>query len=396
MPPNSFQMSLFVDLILILSICDGLKWELSDQALPTDVSQQCIGTNTDGSVYLMGANMGTNAGIVKWNGKLPISFRIIPGQNPTAIFECTGQQSVSVDNWMYIVGAYEGNYATPSGKVYIFDMQKEAFLSTEHITKMPIPSVWGCVATDNTNIYYIGGYPQQGNLIQIFNIALQTWNTQKMPILPQELFTSSCMIINGILYSFGGSTPYNIEMSAIFKYDINANIVYNKSISNLAQPTSESKAIRFNDDVFIIGGRISGGYSKVITIFDSTKEEINVLNNASDLVYGITWTTVAMINYTLMTFGGFPPQKSNKNVEISNELKHPFDFKFINDYEIHPTSYLLFHIVYNDNYNKTPIVTMIFNSNLLNLHNKQIIINTKTEQCVIIINTVESNNCSEG
>eukprot|EP01083_Nonionella_stella_P130189 395101_1 len=62
---------------------------------------------------------------------------------------------VSIGNIAYFVGMHDGS--DNSGLIYMFDMQQESWIDNSNLEILPIPSTHGCVSTNLSHIFMIGG-----------------------------------------------------------------------------------------------------------------------------------------------------------------------------------------------------------------------------------------------
>eukprot|EP01084_Bolivina_argentea_P212760 361586_1 len=399
--------------LLQISYCiagSSIKWEKYNKTLSKVESNQFVGHNINGDIYLFG---GTNSkpGVWKWNGKTPMHWSKI-NNTPTIYFHssCDAQQSISVANLVYFIGVLDVPSGIISGKVYIYNMDTEIFLSTNNNQYvMPQITTCGCTAYSNNNIYYIAGIASNNyvNTIQIFNITLQKWNTTNIPKLPISYCCSSCIGTKDAVYSFGGQLADNRGSwgltAAIFKYNITTNNVSDKSISSLTIARSNSYAVMgYNNYIYIIGGMIhvtaqshDPSYVQRVDIFDLNKEII-LKHNYSVLQQGLYLTTAAMVNYSLFTFGGqigntYHPYQTNL-IQKSNPMWN-IHFNVFNEI-IYPNMYIMFDIIYKSNSSQINELIVIWSC--YDLFDKNIIlnINPMTKECIII--TQHNRNCSQG
>eukprot|EP01083_Nonionella_stella_P310189 1101169_1 len=272
-------------------------------------------------VYLFG---GSSNKIRKWNINTHQSHWITLSETtPTSIFRCR-QSSVTIGDLVYFMGTFDGTNHQ-SGQSYIFNLTKEQFIA-DNIPSMPVPSVYGCVTTNEKLIFVGGGAtPAITNTLQIYQIATnQWWTSRTMPYINYE---NMCCYddVNDILYFFGGATgnPAYVASKQSFYYSAVSTKTSGSSWNYVMGPALTYSHIagyavygREQRVIYLLGGHNGVDPRPYVEIFDATDKSVSVDNN----LYSPCWGHAAMIlDNRLMIFGG-TNKDTNKVIQYSSIL----------------------------------------------------------------------------
>ena len=76
------------------------------------------------------------------------------------------QQYITINNFIYIIGTNDRSQfrdGPVDGKLFIYDMESQSFLSTTtYNSTMIIPRAGNCIATNNVHLFSMGGYDDTG------------------------------------------------------------------------------------------------------------------------------------------------------------------------------------------------------------------------------------------
>ncbi|HEX2619847.1 MAG TPA: kelch repeat-containing protein, partial [Phototrophicaceae bacterium] len=154
------------------------------------------------------------------------------------------------------------------------------------------------MATDGTNIYYAGGYIENGTGGQVFgtnefwryNVANNSYT--KLPNLPKSTSTGQLVYINGILHYIGGtSTDRTQDLQDHFTFDLNAyannaNTAWVDITATAPLPNARQHAAAavLNNKIYYIGGQKGHDGSLV------PQSDVHAFDIATN-----TWTQVASL-----------------------------------------------------------------------------------------------------
>lgn len=128
---------------------------------------------------------------------------------PTHTFTSFTDNVVVINNTAYFIGTYHSktDYST---QLYIFNANNETFYNVS--SKPLISTIEGCVVTNNTHLFMIGGFDQWGNngyyakTIQIYNILENKWTVTNITIADYQGTSSQyCQMIDNMIYVFYGT-----------------------------------------------------------------------------------------------------------------------------------------------------------------------------------------------
>jgi N-acetylneuraminic acid mutarotase len=124
-------------------------------------------------------------------------------------FAISEGQSVVVNGKMYVFGGFPGDSYVPTRKLHVYDPATNTFTALKDMNK---GLTHGGFATDGTDIYYAGGYIENGNQTgQVFgtkdvyryNVASNTYTA--LPSLPEDRAAGQLAYLNGKLHYMGGT-----------------------------------------------------------------------------------------------------------------------------------------------------------------------------------------------
>eukprot|EP01084_Bolivina_argentea_P257340 433549_1 len=341
-----FLVSFIICSWYIQNVCTDLKW-MSGYALPFPLAEYAIGFDSNNqNVYLFGGHNGTaySHNILKWNANQPGSdWTIITEKTPTKIIFQGRSSSVTINNLVYFVGLYNGTY--DNGKVYLFNLTNERFIIDNGIPNMPIPSIFGCVAT-NGQLIFVGGGAKSANVsgpvlidqLQIFNISSNEWLDTYS--LPYPVWQSVCDVdtANDILYFFGGDGgPSNgATGTPIYQSFMYYNISQPQNVwqyvqlnATLISPHVVGYAVysREHQNIYLLGGHntthiIATGN---VEVFDTVSKTLSVDN---DLFRPSNAMCALIIMDRIMIFGGDSNGMRTDIIQTTN--LYPSQFRLLN------------------------------------------------------------------
>ena len=311
--------------VSIMCIVVVKSWYISNITLPASIYEQQLGyrqnpTSTDiVDIYLFGGNLGTDCKRYIWkSGFNKTSKSLSPFQTLSVktIKQCIDsemQNCVSIGDMVYFVGVYDYDFTYyPTGNVYRFNMETEEWMNISYIPQQPIPQIKGCITTNMTHIFSIGGLnytkppvSEITNKLQIYDIANNEWSVDRIN-LPFPMVYQYCNMVNNIIYTFGGQITYtgNGKYNGIYKYDVINGDSW-EFIGNLSRNSALEKGWLvydyMNGYLYPVGGEPFGDG---VDIFDVKSESIkgeSVYNSVSDEVQS---APVLVIEDTILVFGG--------------------------------------------------------------------------------------------
>merc|ERR1711933_455665 len=232
------------------------------------------------------------------------------------------QNSVSIGDIVYFVGVYDYDFTFyPTGNIYRFNMSSERWLNTSYIPVQPIPSIKGCITTNQTHIFSIGGFnytkPPQSlvtNTLQILDIKQNKWSIEYLPF---PMVYQYCNMVNNVIYAFGGQQTFSgfEKYNGMYKYDTLKGNGDWEFVGNLSNDSPIEKGWLaydyLNGLLYPIGG---DPFAQNIDVFDIKSGKIigqNMINNISDEVQS---APVLVIEDTVIIFGGSTQNNKRSNV----------------------------------------------------------------------------------
>eukprot|EP01084_Bolivina_argentea_P120671 213928_1 len=221
-------------LVLFVSIVQSNSWHYVNQQLPKPLDKLLMGYNNVTSyVYIFGGrtNMqscetnGCENKIYKWNiNNMSSEWIQLDTNTTTDCFWGYISNSITIDNLVYFVAYSNGSMNV--NQVQLFDLESEQFVKDHSIPLTPIIGAHGCVTTNNTHIFVVGGWNTTGspNHLQILDIEANQWIVQDIEIdgIAHNWRNQLCNVVGNYLYVFGGRTgtnPGSDVLNGIYKYD---------------------------------------------------------------------------------------------------------------------------------------------------------------------------------
>lgn len=171
----------------------------------------------------------------------------------------SGVSSVVIDNYAYFVGLFLEH------TIYRFDINTQSF--DANFSRMIIPGLYGCVTTNKTHIFMVGGFVRHItlNITQIYDIQKDEWSMYPIDIVPLStsgILQSMCIMIDQSIYIFGGvigpdPSANNIH-DGIYKVTWPQN-EWSK-LGFLATPTACGSMVYHCDTEIIISGGLINAY----------------------------------------------------------------------------------------------------------------------------------------
>eukprot|EP01084_Bolivina_argentea_P037375 69125_1 len=254
-------------------------------------------TNT---VYLFGGNTAPRNVLKLDMNYLSLGWIDTGEIMPRSNFYSEVNSIVRIDNIVYFIGAYDGGY--DSGKMYKFDINSETFIDNSNIPLMPYPSIRGCVVTNMTHIFYVGGYIFSTKTllkyVQIYDITANQWYYEEITLSPinNGWQAQDCSMIDNVLYVFGHSG----DQKNIYKYISNSGWTL---LSHTLSQDIESGFAIYSDlssynYVYIFGGHPT---SNNVDVFDVNSEMVIFSTN---IEYAVIGAYPLIISNKMYIFGG--------------------------------------------------------------------------------------------
>ena len=259
---------------MLSSFCIICAWVGSSQiigecyedniSLPIPLSQHLLAYfESNQSIYLLGGettDLNFTSSIYKWDitKSFHPSFELMPNiTTPTEIFTSRTTSTVVIDNYAYFIGIYNGSYN--NSQIYRLDIDTQTW--DEDFTQMPFGAVMGCVTTNDTHIFMVGGRQSTDvffNYVQVYDISKDNWIVYNhSELYPKGVATSMCNMINNVLYIFGGLTTTAPGVAAVYSdiFTIEWPQFKVNRIGDLSTAIAAGALVNHCDhDVIIIGG----------------------------------------------------------------------------------------------------------------------------------------------
>eukprot|EP01084_Bolivina_argentea_P133461 235541_1 len=301
-----------INLCLQIICITTLSFYLDNTTLPMGLFTHQIGYNNT-TTYLFGGRL---SGTALWNNKVykrDISKADMLWHNvtttPSNLFYSDIQSSVTVSNIVYFLGVCNGTYNI--NEVITFDLISEQFVDNS-IPSYRYSGYAGCVTTNKTHIFMIGGVtgPHAGeliylNYIQILNIDLQQWSYKTISI---KFWRQSCAMVNNTIYVFSGQNQSVNAMNSIYKFDtLTKEWIFVGNISATAKAGYAAYS-PIDENIYI------RGYEMMV--FNPKQERIMY---EQQIPVPVQLAPMTIYNDTLMIFGGA------YNLEhVWNNDNHPY------------------------------------------------------------------------
>eukprot|EP01084_Bolivina_argentea_P231586 390507_1 len=301
-----------------------------EKTLPFNISNhQMVYFKDLNVVYLFGGYNGvySSNAVYKWNLSDTSSWFERIEQKYEVRSEINNV--VTINNLAYFSGV-EGNYyrSNIQPPIRVFDGVTE---SLKYIMTAPkIPSQYGCLSTNTTHIFMVGGQTGKDaydytNKLQIYDINRNQWSSQAIDIFAQydEGFrygfsNQYCpnVLVNDLLYVFGGlSVKPSLNSTCC-----NQRFQYNSSndewtyLGPLTLSNSAMNGITVYDEsnsrMYIIGGYRGDDFYEARRIGNATSDilSINSVTGETEKIYkmidAVLNTAALIINKKIYIFGG--------------------------------------------------------------------------------------------
>eukprot|EP01083_Nonionella_stella_P169013 572112_1 len=284
--------------------------------------------DTHNAVYLFGG-LSSNT-IYKWTVGSNTFFEPITPTTPTARLYAVVNSVATIGDLTYFIGVDDGTAQYGNDKVYVFNIQTESWMDTNNYAVVPYPANHGCVATNQSLIFMIGGRTATGdsNYLQIYDVFHNTWSAQVIDIAP---YTANgweqqmCQVVHDVLFVFGGRYDEIQFMDGIYKYHIN-----NKQwlkIGALPLPNVGGTSVYHEPFIYLIGGSDYGDPLDTILTFNPLSEQIVDAHYMQNKRYFVSALSIAQ---KLFVFGGID-QEAKSSVEMCDILIPSFSMQILSD-----------------------------------------------------------------
>eukprot|EP01084_Bolivina_argentea_P216688 368063_1 len=332
---SSWDSLIFLCLAKLLNSQIIQPCQYHNHSLPIPLSSYQVAHFQDlNRIYLYGGTTknGINSlSIYRWDLSDNTWFYPSPinTETPSSIFKSSTNNVAVISNTAYFVGFQHSNkdYST---HIQIFDAVTESWINISNLTSPNYQGVEGCVVTNYTHIFMVGGYyvspsDHKGNYlqkIQIYNIQNNSWSSVNINVGSANQY---CQMKHNVIYVFGGSSLNDRRLSNFYKYE-------NDKWSNLGTVPFGfccGASAYFDSKILLIEGWTDSGGGT--PSFDSNKTEIFDIqkNKVSHTFYmnaSLRYLSSVVVNETLYIFGGY-----NSSEEASSTLVQICDLKIIHE-----------------------------------------------------------------
>eukprot|EP01084_Bolivina_argentea_P250402 419509_1 len=261
--------------------------------LPTPIyDHQTVYLETQNCIYLFGGDdsdsyKGGSHIVYKWNlSSAADGFIQIATTPQNKDFQSQTDSVVWIGNIAYFVGMYD------SDLIYMFDMEQESWIDNRNLSTLPIASTLGCLSTNYSHIFMIGGRKSVGTQnackgcyssndtefakdynyncsLQIYDVQSNMWILLTTPFY--EWADQYCSMVDNTLFVFGGYT----DKWTHFGTNIMYKWVWNEWTSLGTKITSSRSGTTsyYNNIIYIIGG-FNENDGDIIEIFNVSSESI--------------------------------------------------------------------------------------------------------------------------
>eukprot|EP01084_Bolivina_argentea_P001401 2579_1 len=273
------------------------------------------------TVYIFGGMTSNSTSvntIYKWNlTNKDLWFEQIKTTTPTKPFSSWINNVITIDNRAYFIGIVDDNVHDNS--MYIFDSLTDQFVNTTNLSKWVNGTILGCIATNKTHIFVVGGVNDNPPHLRIYNINLDQWISNDIDINIIKEFNGYvgqyCQILDDTLFVFGGFAGINnrIDINDYYKYDLKTEI-WSDGQTKLQNAAGYGATIYYDSHIFLIGGLNATDDIADIYVFNTNDEQFG---NTYQLVHAVRSFPALIFNNQLYTFGGSYFNQTNATIPIS-------------------------------------------------------------------------------
>eukprot|EP01083_Nonionella_stella_P106201 306081_1 len=229
---------------------------------------------------------------------------VTPGLNP---FYSYTQNSVLVDRIVYFIGIMDSpwNSDFQTGTIYKFDINTEDWLPNAQLTAPPYPSVFGCLTTNETHLFMIGGSSCNtcfDERLQMYNINDDSWVVEVININQIQgngWDGQYCQMVENELFVFGGYVGNIGYIDGLFKYNT---LEWSTLPSVLPSVAGYGATIHKHPYIYLFGGSAGGGIVlNTIVQFDIKTESIINTYTMQESLYSVD---AEIVNGKVYIFGG--------------------------------------------------------------------------------------------
>eukprot|EP01084_Bolivina_argentea_P012681 23746_1 len=293
----------FITTIVIqFNIYNSLQWQRSNvnSSLLSNKEGCFIGTNNNGSIFLLGGKSSSTA-LIGYNTLTQTytdhSYTVSFGYQQS-------QSSVQINNTLYML---------PRGSSVITAFNLNTLNVENTFSNFPgFATVGRCMTHFGSGIIVIGGYggspTQHSNSTYILDIETDTWSIG--PYLPIFREFHACNTIKSTIYVIGG---WGSNYNKVYKLDVDSqNNCCDGTWSEMSSTLSrkqELRSIEFETKLYLLGGYDGGNKIQVVTVIDTQSD--NIIQD-SNMLYKKNRVASIIINNVLYVFGGFPTGSTNE------------------------------------------------------------------------------------
>eukprot|EP01084_Bolivina_argentea_P165503 287518_1 len=275
------------------------------------------------TVYLFGGHFKTHGDsyntIYKWDVSNHSDwFQLMPTiSTPTVNFWSYTNDIVVINELAYFIGVYDGAY---DGNIYIFDSTTETFTDTTDLSKPHFHTAHGCLVTNNTHIFMVGGYTGSmwPNYLQIYNIDINEWYSEviTLTLINGGWARQYCYMRKNSLFVFGGqSSSNNYEiLNEYYKWEWQIGWIY---LGRMDRTLCSGAVAVYTDHLFLVGGGDGQIAVSDIRTFSMDQENITSLYYMTQSLSGLS---SLVIDGKLYVFGGYTNGYGVTDVQICDIL----------------------------------------------------------------------------
>eukprot|EP01083_Nonionella_stella_P139855 427523_1 len=289
---------------VIISLCTS-QWISPDHVLPRASHEMAVGAYNK-TVFLLGGSNPNPNQLVEYK----IDSNVFIDHGASALsnsLSCSSQCSTQMDNKLYIITWYSAQ------SLSIYNMATNTF-TPDWAAPFPIEvNHYACLTSSFPYLFVVGGYRNFGaspidyhymDTIQILHVETKQWTDGPVMLTKRGRF--SCAMYQDELYAIGGvyGDSAGEYLSSIEKINIQSKS--SEYIGNLIGPAESTRAVIYNDLIWVIGGLYRTSDSIMIrdTVHIIDPITANVSLSSERLIYPVDGVAAIVVNNVIYAFGG--------------------------------------------------------------------------------------------
>merc|ERR1712228_8054 len=240
-----------------------------------DISSLSLTTNIPRKIneYWLSSSQWTKKTVID-----PIYVQSSNNEWPAMFTGTSTPTYTSTSNYGWILYPSGGEYRTNLALKFDYNLKEYVDLTDFASTMSTTRYSGSCNTNDGIYLYSIGGRGSDNadnmQKVRSYHIENDKWTV--LTDLPRQLWGSSCTVLNGILYNFGGQTGSNANsiLSTIYAYNTITQGSWS-SVGNLLLARNHAISVNHpNDWILTVGGRqATDKMAQIIELYDPMSKE---------------------------------------------------------------------------------------------------------------------------